>query len=98
MMHGECKHVLYVRALLGDPPVNLKAVPVLRKRGRNRKQGCLDSAPKTATKAQRQREGAEVAESTQVKVESELTQEPSAAVRARKSRKCTHAEHVFHPA
>ncbi|CAE7685615.1 unnamed protein product, partial [Symbiodinium sp. CCMP2456] len=51
MMHGECEHVLFVRALLGDPVVNLKAVPVLRKRGRKRKQGSLDSLAQTAAKA-----------------------------------------------
>ena len=53
MMHGECEHVLFVRALLGDPVVNLKAVPVLRKRGRKRKQGSLDSLAKTAAKAKK---------------------------------------------
>ena len=37
MMHGSCEHMLYVRALLKDPAVNLQKIPVLWKRGRKPK-------------------------------------------------------------
>ena len=51
MMHGRCEHMLYVRALLKDPAVNLQKIPVLRKRGRKPKTaGAVPQANKKDTK------------------------------------------------
>lgn len=36
-LHADCEHVLYVKALTGDPTANLQNIPTQRPRGRKRK-------------------------------------------------------------
>ena len=50
LMHAECEHVLFVRALQGDAAVNLHDIPEVRAPGRPRKR---QSATQEASKPKR---------------------------------------------
>ena len=54
-MHGDCEHIIYVKALTDDKEAAaLAKVPVMRQRGRKRKTAPVGPEPQEAKKPRRQ--------------------------------------------